>query len=564
MNSHRARLGQTARLLVGVAIVSVILAACAAPPTPVPPTAAPAATSAPATVPTAAPVPATSAPPAPTATTAPPPTLVMVMNTDDVVTLDPHHAYETTNLMIHNTVYDTLVEYKAGDLTKVAPRLAEKWEAKDGGLTYVFTLRKDVKFTSGNPFTAEDVRFSWTRLQNIKDNPAFYADQVKEVKVVDANTVQVTLTEPSPAFLSVIAAPAMSIVDSKLVKEKGGTDAADADKTDKAKNWLDQNSAGSGPFILTKWTPKAEIVLEANANYWRGKPKLGKVIIKHVADPTTGLQMLQRGDADLYDNLDPDLVDKAKADSNLVVSVGQTLNQNYLAMTSSAALSKPLSDKKVRQAVAYAIDYDGLIKSILRGYGSRAPSIIPLGVLGVDKNLVWGRDTAKSKALLKEAGYENGFTVDLAYGSNPTRETIAAKLKSDLAEVKINAQLQPKEQSVYLSEMRAKKLSMAFGGWTPDYLDPTMWTDYFSYADRGIATRMVYNNPAAEKLAKVVGTELDPAKREQAIKDLQKVLMDDMAFTMLYQNQMITVMHKSVKGFAYHPVHFVSFFDLSK
>jgi peptide/nickel transport system substrate-binding protein len=500
----------------------------------------------------------------PEATPAPPPTLVMVINIDDVVTLDPHHAYETTNLMIHASTYDTLVEFAPSDLTKVSPRLADSWEVSPDGLTYTFHLHPGVKFTSGNPVTAEDVRFSWMRLKNIKDNPAFYADIVADVQVVDDATVNVTLAEPSPAFLGICAAPAMSIVDSKVVKEQGGTDAADADQTDKAKDWLDQNSAGSGPFIQVSWTPKAEIVLEANPDYWRGAPKLGRVVIKHVADPTTALQMLQRGDADLYDNLDPDLVEQAKADPNLNVVIGQTLNQNYLAMTSSPELSEPLADKRARQAIALSVDYDGLIQALLRGYGSRAPSIIPLGVLGVDPAMTQGRDLDKAKALLKEAGYENGFTVDLSYGSNPTRETIAAKLKSDLAEAGITVDLKPLEQSVYLSEMRAQKLAFCFGGWTPDYLDPTMWTDYFSYGDRGIAKRMWYNNPEAEKYAKIVGTEFDPVKREQAIKDLQKVLMDDMAFTMLYQNQLIIVMNKAVQGFAYHPVQFVNFFDLSK
>lgn len=516
--------------------------------------------------PTAAPAPVQPAQPAQPAQPTQPPevTLVMVTNMDDVVTLDPHHAYETTNLLIHNSTYDTLVEYRPQDLTKVVPRLAESWEISPDGLTYTFKLRQGVKFTSGNPVTAEDVRFSWMRLKNLKDNPAFYADLITDVQAVDETTVKVTLSETSPAFLSIVAAPAMSIVDSKVVKEKGGTDADDADKTDTAKDWLDQNSAGSGPFILTQWTPKSEIVLVANPNYWRGKPALSKVIIKHSADPTTALQMLQRGDADLTDNLDPDLVDVAKADPNLVVVIGQTLNQNYLAMTSNPDLSVPLSNKLVRQAVAYAIDYDGLIKAILRGYGTRAPSIIPLGVLGVDPAMTRGRDLAKAKELLKQAGYESGVTVDLHYGSNPTRETIAAKLKADLAEAGITANLKPMEQSVYLSEMRAQKLPMAFGGWTPDYLDPTMWTDYFSYADRGIAKRMWYNNPEAEKYARIVGTELDTEKRKQAIIELQKILMEDMPFTMLYQNQSLAAMNKAVKGFAYHPVHFVSFYDLSK
>ena len=552
------------RLLLSLLVVAVLglnLVGCGAPAAPAPPTQPAAPTQAPAQ-PTAAPPKPTTVPP--TATTAPAPTLVMVMNLDDVVTLDPDQAYETTNLMIHNSTYDTLVEFKPSDLTQVAPRLADKWDISPDGLNYTFYLHPGVKFASGNPVTAEDVRFSWTRLKNLKGNPSFYADPITTVVALNDTTVKVTLTDPSPAFLSIVAAPALSVLDSKLVKSKGGTDAADADKTDKAKDWLDQNSAGTGPFVQTSWKPKSEIVLEANPNYWRGQPKLGKVIIKHVADPTTALQMLQRGDADLLQGLDPDLVEQAKADTNLNVVIGQTLDQNYLAMTSSAALSKPLSDKRVRQAIALSIDYDGLIKALLRGYGSRAPSIIPLGILGVDPAMTQGRDLNKAKALLKDAGYEKGFTVDLAYGSNPTRETIAAKIKADLAEAGITVNLKPMEQSVYLSDMRAQKLAFAFGGWTPDYLDPTMWSDYFSYSDRGIAKRMLYNDPEAEKYAKIIGTELDPAKREQAIKDLQKVLMDDMPFTMLYQNQSITAMSKSVKGFAYHPVNFVSFSDLSK
>jgi len=206
--------------------------------------------------PTATPVP-------PTATPTPPPTLVMISNIDDVVTLDPHHAYETTNLMIHASTYDTLVEFKPSDLTKVAPRLADSWEVSTDGLTYTFHLHPGIQFTSGNPVTAEDVRFSWTRLKNIKDNPAFYADIVADVQVVDDSTVKVILAEPSPTFLGICAAPAMSIVDSKVVKEHGGTDAPDADQTDKAKDWLDQNSAAAArssrsvgrPRPRSSWKP---------------------------------------------------------------------------------------------------------------------------------------------------------------------------------------------------------------------------------------------------------------------------------------------------------------------
>lgn len=520
-----------------------------------------------ATKPTEAPVEPTQ-PPKP-ASAADLPSLILAMRLDDVVTLDPGWAGETTNLMIHINTYDPLMDVRPGDLTSIVGRLAESWENNTDFTEFTFKLRPDVKFASGNPLTAADVVFSWNRLINLKGAPAFNLDGVAKVEAIDELTVKVTTSEPLPSFYASAANPSLGIMDSKLVKEHGGTDAEDAATTDKAKEWLDQHSAGSGPFVISSWAPKSEIVLEANMNYWKGAPKYGKVIIKHVEDPTSQLQMVQTGDADMLGELDSDLIDVAKADPNLTISIDMTLDMNYLAMTSnckteispdSAGL---LCDKRIRQAVAYAIDYDGLIKSVLNGYGVRAPSIIPLGILGVEESRVWGRDLEKSKKLLADAGFSNGIKLDYYYASNPTRETVAAKIKNDLAEAGIDIKLNPMEQSVYLSEMRAQKLPMAQGGWTPDYLDPTMWTDFFALGDRSIAKRMWYSNPEATKLAQAIRTTMDRAAREQAIKDLQTILIEDMPYTMLWQTQAIHVTRNTVTGFKFHPVWLVDFWELA-
>lgn len=489
-------------------------------------------------------------------------TLVIAIDTSDMIMLDPCQAYEETTMLTTAAAYEGLVDFDPGDVTKAVVGLADKWDISSDGLTYTYHLNPNAKFSSGNPVTAEDVRFSLMRLKNLKGNPSFWMDPVKEVQVVDTKTVKVILTAASPSWLAISAAPA--IMDSKVVKEHGGTDAADADKTDTAKAWLDQNSAGSGAYTIKSWTPKVEVVMEANPNYYRGKSKLSRIILKHVTDPTTALQMLQKGDADMVYSVNYDLVDQAKADPNLNVVVGQTLNQNYLVMTSNPDISKPLSNKLVRQAIVLSVDYDGLIKAILRGYGSRAPTVLPLGILGVDPKATQGRDVKRAKELLKQAGYPDGFTVDLSYGSNPVRETIGAKIKSDLAEVGITVNLKPAEETVYLADMRAQKLAFCFGGWLPDYMDPCTWTDYFTYHDQGISKRMWYNNPEAEKLARVIATQIDVTKREQAIKDLQKIWLDDAWSTMLYQQQQITAMNKSVKGFVYDPSHWTQPENLSK
>lgn len=516
-------------------------------------------------------------------------TLVIAMNLDDVVTLDPAYAGETTNLFIHINTYDTLVDIRPEDLNTIVPRLAESWEVNADFTEFIFRLRKDAKFASGNPVTAQDVVFSWNRLLNVAGAPAFNLDGVGKVEAVDDYTVKVSTTvgddgkpQPLPQFLSSASNPSLGIQDSKLVKEHGGTDAADAAATDKAKEWLDQNSAGSGPFILTKWSPKADIELTANKNYWKGAPKFDKVIITHVSDPTTQLQMLEKGDADMIGSLQTDLVDQAKANPDLTISVDQSLDENYLAMTYICPdaikakdpakfneLQSPdsfaiLCKKEVRQAVAYAIDYEGITQAVLNGYGTRAPSIIPIGIIGVDPAKTQGRDLEKAKALLAAAGYPDGVTFDLYYASNATRDTVAAKIKNDLAEAGITLNLKPLEQSVYLTQMRAQQLPMAFGGWTPDYLDVTMWTDYFGLGDRSIAFRMRFMNEEANKLATTIRTTSDPAVRKDAVEKLQVVFMEEMPFTMLYQVQYVHAFRKDLQGFKFHPVWFVDLFGLSK
>jgi len=545
--------------------------------------AAPSEPTAAAAEPTAEPMAATEAPAAMGGT------LVLAMNLDDVVTLDPAYAGETTNLFIHINTYDTLVDIRPDDLNTIVPRLAESWEVNDDFTEFIFHLRQDAKFASGNPVTAADVVFSWNRLLNVAGAPAFNLDGVGMVEAVDDYTVKVSTTvgddgvaQPLPQFLASASNPSLGIQDSVLVKEHGGTDAADASTTDKAKEWMDQNSAGSGPFILTKWAPKSDIELVANTNYWKGAPKFDKVVITHVSDPTTKLQMLDHGDVDMIDNLSYDLVEQAKGNPDIVISVDQSLDENSLAMTYAcpdaieasdpaafAELQSPdsfaiLCKKEVRQAVSYAIDYDGIAQAVLNGYADRAPSIIPIGIAGVDPSTTQGRDLDKAKALLSDAGYADGVTFDLYYASNATRDTVAAKIQSDLAEAGITLNLKPLEQSVYLTQMRAQQLPMAFGGWTPDYLDVTMWTDYFGLGDRSIAFRMRFMNEEANALATEIRTTADPAARKAATEKLQTVFVEEMPFTMLYQTQYVHAFRSDLKGFKFHPVWFVDLFELSK
>src|SRR5918911_3721773 len=167
--------------------------------------------------------------------------LIIAIDQSDVKTLDPGREFEFAAAFIDLNAYDTLITQKGpDDLNTYVPVLAKSWAISPDGKEYTFTLRDDVKFSSGNPFTADDVKFSLMRLKNIKGNPGWMMDPLKEVQVVDKATVKTILNDPFGDWLPVLAGPNSGIVASKLVAQNGGTAAEGADQADKAEEWLNQ------------------------------------------------------------------------------------------------------------------------------------------------------------------------------------------------------------------------------------------------------------------------------------------------------------------------------------
>src|SRR5262249_10471944 len=211
-------------------------------------------------------------------------------------------------------------------------------------LVYTFTLRSDAKFTSGNPVTAADVRFSLRRLKNLKDNPAFFMDPVKDVEVVNPTTVRIHMSAPDASFLAALGAVPCGIADSKVLMSKGGTDAEEAKDKDKATEHLNNTSEGSGPYKMVSFTNKVEAVLERNPGYWGPKPYFAKVIIKHVPNGTTQREMVERGDADVAHDLDADLAAKITPGGKIKLVEGLSMNHVYMGIQNNPDVSKETSD----------------------------------------------------------------------------------------------------------------------------------------------------------------------------------------------------------------------------
>ncbi len=497
--------------------------------------------------------------------------LIIALDQSDVKTLDPAREFEFAAAFIVLNTYDTLVAHKSpSELTTFVPTLAESWTMSKDGKEYTFRLRKDVKFASGNPFTAEDVKFSLMRLKNIKGNPGWTMDPLKEVQVVDPFTVKTVLNEPFGDWLAVLAGPNSGIMDSKLAQAHAASDAPTADKEDKAEEWLNQNSAGSGPFILTGWVRNNAITLERNPNYWNGSAKVARVEIRDVPSPATQKVQVENGDVDLALNLTPDLVASMRGNKDVQIIRGQSLDNMYLGMTCDPNINPELAKKEVREAIRYAIDYEGIL-AINHGQAVRGPAVYSIGVLGLTPadadRLNPKQDLAKAKALLAKAGVPNGFKFTLRYGTGPSPtgvsyDEIAQKIQSDLKKVGIEVQLAPEEFGVMMTKYRAKTEQAVISYNTPDYIGPSDWAGQMVL--HTWAPRLHYDSAKAKDLATRAGSVGDTKQRIALYQDLLKLLVDEGPYAMLVQGKIEVVARPNIHGYEYFPIGYARLLPVSK
>jgi peptide/nickel transport system substrate-binding protein len=484
----------------------------------------------------------------------------------DVVDMDPARAFSDTYLVIGKAMYETLTELDVKNPGNYLPGLAEKWEISKDGRVYTFHLRQGVKFQSGREMTAEDVKWSWERLKNLQGQPAWLMDGVAKVEALDKYTVQVTMEQPDASFLARTSVAYMGIMDSEVAEANGCVAGPDAATADKCKEYLDEHSLGTGPYILDRWARDSEIRLVANPNYWRGKPTFDSVVFKYVADATAQAQLLRRGDADFAMNLDPDTAKQLEGAPGVLLKKELSLSIIYLGMNVRPEVSELTSNQKFRQAVLYAIDYDGL-NTALGGFGVTPGTVIPLNLLGGDAVPPIKRDVAKAKALLAEAGFSN-LTLDFHYPAitqfSVDFNVVAQKLQADLAEVGITLNLFPEEWSVFIAAYRAGKLPIVISYNTADYVDPHAVSQSFVMTSAVFAKRMGYVNPKMDELAMAAVQTTDPAERKRIYAELYQLFNEDAVFYPLVEPLEVIGYRDNVTGFEYNPVNKLNLWQVDK
>jgi peptide/nickel transport system substrate-binding protein len=482
--------------------------------------------------------------------------------------LDPARAFSTTAFIVHKGIYQSLVTFPTGSTETIEPQLATSWEANDDGTEYTFHLREDVTFSDGSDLTADDVVFSFNRLKNVKGNPSFLADTIANVAAADENTVVLTLSQPDPTILSRLVSTTFAVTNADAIREQNGTDAADATETDQAEQWLNANSAGTGPYILASWEPQVQTVLVRNENYWGEAPYFDRVVIQNQSEASTQAIAVQSGEIDLALDLTPDQVPDLASDANLKVYQGPTANLHFLIFNQDEAISGPLANPQVQLAIRYALDYPGY-QTI---WGGVTPaSIIPVGFLGgYGSDKAFQRDLDQARALLAEAGFADGFETTLTYPSwtyaGVNWDTNAQKIQADLAEVGITVNLNPQDVSVAIEEYRAGQQAFGYWFWHPDYIDPGNHLVFLPDLTLGNRANWTSENadPAIIELRDQALVETDPEARIELFHAIQDYVQQSGPWAPFLQNGIQVAYRADIEGEVYHPQWILDVTQLSR
>ena len=458
----------------------------------------------------------------------------------DALTLDPHSQNEGPTNAMNGTIYEALVTRDAS--LALQPELAESWTSAADGWT--FKLRKGVKFHGGEDFTAEDVVFSFARANHEASDFKEQAKNVVRVEVIDDYTVKLITDGPNPILPNQLTGILM--MDSGWAKANNIE--APQDFKAKEETFAVRNTNGTGPFKLVSRAPDEETVLMRNPDWWgEGKfpGNVDKIVYRPIGNAATRVAALLSGEVDFV--LDPPLQDLKRiegADGLKVSTVAQIrsiffgMDQGVDELRSSNVKGKnPFKDKRVREAFNLAIDKEAIKRVVMEGLSFPTGMITPPGVLGntKDNDAPYGFDATKAKALLAEAGYADGFTIQLDCPNNRYNndEKICQAAVAMLAKigVKVNLDAIPKAQHFPKIQNRTSDFYML--GWGV----PTLDSHYvFSYLldGEGSWNATGYSNARVNEITKLIVAETDIEKRTALIGEAWALVKDDMPYVPIH------------------------------
>jgi peptide/nickel transport system substrate-binding protein len=471
----------------------------------------------------------------------------------DSVTLDPINATDGESFKVTKNIFNTLVDYGQQD-TEIHPSLATEWKVSDDGLVYTLTLREDVKFHDGTDFNADAVVFNFDRWMNgTKDQFYYYGSMfggfkgeedhvIKEVKAIDTKTVEFTLTRPQAPFLKNLAMSPFGIASPAAVEKFG-------DK-------FNENPVGTGPFVFVEWKRNERVVIEKNPNYWEeGLPKLNKVIFVSIPDNSARLNALLSGEIHLADGLNNSDVGQLTGDLQAINR--PSMNIGYLGLTNTRG---PLKDQQVRQALNHAVDKQGIIDAFYAGQAIPAINPMPPSIGGYHDGIEdYPYDLDKAKALLAEAGYADGFEMELwampvPRPYMPDGQKVAEVIQASFAQIGVKAEIVTFEWATYLEKARAGEADAFLLGWTGDNGDADNFLNVLlggSNIDSNNYAR--YDNAEVNEILKQAQSNPDEAARAELYKQAQEIIKEDAPWVPLVHSTPLLGASANLSGFYPHP-----------
>ncbi|GGC48927.1 peptide ABC transporter substrate-binding protein [Siccirubricoccus deserti] len=483
-------------------------------------------------------------------------TLVIGIDISDTITLDPVKQAQYTPPITLAATYDALMTLAPGDYIEPKPALATAWRRTPDGKGWRFTLREGVKFASGATMTAEDVQFSFQRLLAMKEQTQQYLKAVDRCEIVDAKTIDLVMNAPAAPLLNILCAPSFGILEKKVVEAQGGSMADDAKEKDKATDWLNQNSAGTGPYRLVRWERNQQIQLARNPHHWRGAPAFERVVIRHFSDSAAQLLAVRRGDIQAAFNLIPEQIATLRDDPAVRAERLPSLDFVYMALTQNPEFNRALAQKPCRQAIGHAIDYDGITTNMLGGAALRPAHFLPIGVNGsteeIAREIGFRQDLEKAKRLLQEGGFADGFEFEIAYGNaavaGVSYQLLAQKIQADLTRVGIRVRLNPMDQ---VNLRTAYTTGRTQGGvltfWNPPAVENELWAA--AVVER-VARRVHWPvPPEMTALVKRAAEEPDVAQAATLWVEWQRAMVDQANHFILFQPIYQIAVRNTVKRF---------------
>lgn len=480
------------------------------------------------------------------------PSFLYLRLSSDITTLDPAIIVDVSGGAVSARIFNGLVRFD--EESKVIPDLAESYSTSRDGKRYRFNLRKGVRFHNGREFRAKDAKYSFERVlnPNTRSPRTWLFDRilgarefmngespnVRGIRVLNDYTVEIEITEPFGPFLNLLAMPSACIVPSDEAEKEG----------------FSSNPVGTGPFKVKEWKRGRELLLSANDDYFDKRPKIKGIVYRIIPEDLTAIAEFESGNLDVIGVPSTEFrrySESPKWSGLMMKSSG--LNTFYLGLNCQRL---PFDDKRVRQAINYAIDRERILKTILEGRAELAAgSIPPLLLEGGNKG--YGYDPEKARALLKEAGVEKGFGFKIYQGVDQDTADIMEVVQQYLKDIGINTEIVQLEWSAFKDAINKGEADSFWLSWKADYPDPENFLfPVFHSSNWGAAgNRARFKDPHIDEVIEEAQREPDEGRRNALYSEAERMTIEEAPWVFFWHKNDYIIHQPWVEGIKAYPIY---------